>query len=55
MDINILCPKCNEVLTDTFSAEKCSIKDGTYQFTMECCKCEIDIGVTLICVYEDTN
>jgi len=53
MNINILCPKCNGILTDIFSASKCSIDaDGTFQLTMECCKCEIDLDVTLVCVYE---
>ena len=55
MNINLMCPKCEGILTDKFSAEECGIVDATYKFTMECCKCEIDIDITLTCVYEKTD
>ena len=53
MNINILCQKCDGVLTDKFSCDRASlIADGTYQLEMECCKCGTDVNITLTIVHE---
>ena len=51
MNIQILCPKCDGMLSDTFSAPSCKLstcdKALNYILTMECTKCELDVGVYL--------
>ena len=50
MNIQILCPQCQSVLSDKFSAPSCKLstcyKMG-YDLMMECTSCELHIGVTI--------
>ena len=51
MDIQILCPRCQSVLSDTFSAPSCKLstcdRPLDYVLTMECVKCELDLDVNI--------
>jgi hypothetical protein len=57
MDINLLCPTCNNVLSDKFSSNKCLAPiDGSIFLDMECKKCQkyIAIKLTTTIIDDDT-
>ena len=47
MKIEIVCPRCGNVLTDKFFAASCKLSFGRSKLQMECCRCDQYVTVEI--------